>query len=236
MDQLCGSLLLSSSQRRMVMYICVWTCVWLTKAIKRECHPVPTIDDLIHTLNGATVFSKLDLCTGYHQLTLASGCCYITTFATHKDLQKIITKQIRHIPGVLNISDDVIVFGKTQADHDESLHAVFCKFAKVNLTLDKSKCEFNKSTLTFFGFVFSNKGIIAPDPNKIEVINNAPPPTSTSAVQSFLGMATYCAKFIPNFSDVLEPLRQLTKKDAPFKWEHQQQQSFTSIKQLITSF
>ena len=176
------------------------------------------IDDLIHTLNGATIFSKLDLRARYHQLTLASGCRYITTFATHKGLwwytrlnfgtnsaseifQKIITKQIHYNPGVLNISDDVIIFGKTQADYDESLHAVFCKFAKVNLTLNKSKCEFNKSTLTFFGFTFSNKGI-APDPNKIEAINSASPPTSTSAVRSFLGMATYYAKFISNFSDV----------------------------------
>ena len=66
--------------------------------------------------------------------------------------------------------------------------------------------------------MFSSKGI-APDPHKIEAINNASPPTSTSAVRSFLGMATYCAKFIPNFSDVSEPLRQLAEKDVPFLWE-----------------
>ena len=91
--------------------------------------------------------------------------------------KKIITEQIHHIPDVLNISDDVIV-----NSYDESLHAVFRKFAEVNLTLNKSKCKFNKSTLTFFGFVFPNKGI-APDP---KAINNASPPTSTSAVRSFL--------------------------------------------------
>ena len=132
-----------------------------------------------------------------------------------------------------NISDDVIVFCKNQAYHDEFLHAVFHKFAEVNLTINKSKCKFNKSTLTFFGFAFSNKGI-APDPNKIEAINHDPPPTSTSAVQSFLGMAIYCAKFIPNFSDVTEPLRQLTKKDAPFKWEQQHQQSFTKCRPALS--
>jgi len=77
---------------------------------------------------GQQLFSKLDLRAGYHQLTLASECHYITTFATHKDLyryarlkfstnsaseifQKVISKQIHHIPAVLNISDDVIVFG-----------------------------------------------------------------------------------------------------------------------------
>ena len=112
------------------------------KAIKRERHPVPTVDDLIHTLNGATVFSKLDLQAGYHQLTLAPECRYITTFATHKGLyryarlnfgtnstseifQKVIAEQICHILGVLNINDDVMVFGKTQAEHDDSLNAVF---------------------------------------------------------------------------------------------------------------
>ena len=56
------------------------------RAIKRERHPMPTVDDLIHTLNGAIVFFKLDLRAGYHQLTLALESQYITTFATHKRL------------------------------------------------------------------------------------------------------------------------------------------------------
>ena len=221
------------------------------KAIKRERHPAPTVDDLIHTLNGATVFSKLDLRSGYHQLTLAPESRHVTTFATHKGLwrysrlnfgtnsaseifQKVINQQIHNIPGTLNISDDVIIFGKTQADHDAALKAVFQKFSDVNLTLNKSKCEFNKTSITFFGFVFSSQGI-APDPAKVESITSALPQKTTSAVRSFLGMATYCAKFIPNFSDVSEPLRKLTKKNAPFLWSEEQQQSFNTIKGLLTS-
>ncbi len=197
------------------------------RAINRERHPTPTIDDLIHTLNGATVFSKLDLRTGYHQLTLAPESRYITTFTTHKGLrryarlnfgtnsaseifQKMINDLIRDIPGALNISDDVIVFDKTQAEHDAALQAVFRKFTEVNLTLSKKKCEFNKKSITFFGFVFSGQGI-SPDPKKVEAIQNAKSPTTTSGVRSFLGMAMYCAKFIPNFSDISEPLRELTK-------------------------
>ena len=121
------------------------------KAIRCERHPTPTVDDLIHTLNGATVFSKLDLRAGYHQIPLMEESQYITTFVTHKGLrryarlnfstnsaseifQNIIGEQIRDIPGSLNISDDVIVFGKSQADHDIALKAVFQKFAEVNLT------------------------------------------------------------------------------------------------------
>ena len=221
------------------------------RAINCERHPTPTIDDLIHTLNGVTVFSKLDLRAGYHQLTLAPESRYITTFATHKGLrrytrlnfgtnsaseifQMVINELIRDIPGVLNINDDVIVFGKTQAEHDAALQAVFRKFAEVNLTLNKKKCEFNKKSITFFGFVFSRQGI-SPDPKKVEAIKNAKPPTTTSGVRSFLGMATYCAKFIPNFSDTSEPLQELTKKGAKFQWSEQHEQSFNKIKELLAS-
>ena len=223
----------------------------VNKAINRERHPTPTVDDLIHILNGAMMFSKLDLRAGYHQLVLAPESRYITTFATHKGLcrytrlnfrtnlaseifQKVINEQICDISGTLNISDDVIVFGKTQAEHDAALTAVFRKFSEVNLTLNRKKCEFNKKSITFFGFVFSGKGILL-DPKKVEAIKNAQPPTMTSGVRSFLGMATYCAKFIPNFSDISEPLRELTKKDVQFQWLEQHEQSFNKIKELLTS-
>ncbi len=126
--------------------------------------------------------------------------------------QKAIQDQLRNIPNSLNISDDVIVFGKTKAEHDTALAAVCQKFSDSNLTLNKNKCEFNKDSITFFGFVFSNKGI-ASDPNKVNSIKSAKAPTTASRVHSFLGMAMYCAKFNPKFSDVSEPFRELTKKN-----------------------
>ena len=132
------------------------------------------------------------------------------------------------------ISDDVIVFGKSQADHDIALKAVFQKFTEVNLTLNKSKCEFNKSSLYFFGFVFSKDGI-PPDPRKVEAIHNMDRPSSVHEVQSFLGMATYCAKFIPSFSDISHPLRELPKKDANFEWNSQHQSLLEEIKKMLTS-
>jgi len=111
------------------------------QAIQRERHPSPTVDDLVDALNGATTFTKLDLRSGYHQLSLAPESRYITTFATHEglrrykrlnfgtnsaseSLQHIISEQIQDIPGAINISDDIIVFGKTKQDHDKALHAV----------------------------------------------------------------------------------------------------------------
>ena len=192
------------------------------KAIERERHPTPTIDDIIHKLNGATVFSKLDLRSGYHQVALEPNSRYITTFATHKGLrrytrlnfgtnsasevfQRMISELIHDIPGLLNISDDVFVFGKTQSEHDNALQEAFKKFLEANLTLNQQKCEFSKLSITFFGFMFSSEGI-SPDPKKVEAINSASTPTSVSGVRSFLGMATYCSKFIHNFSNISQPL------------------------------
>ncbi len=101
------------------------------QAIQRERHPSPTVDDLIHAMNGAQVFSKLDLRSGYHQLLPAEESRYITTFATHKGwhrykrlnfgtnsaselFQKVIHDQIHDIAGAINISDDVIIYGQSQ--------------------------------------------------------------------------------------------------------------------------
>ena len=160
------------------------------RAILRERHPTPTVDDLIHTLNGAKVFSKLDLRSVYHELLLNEDIRYSTTFQAHKGLhryrtlnfgtssasevfQYAISEKLRDIPYALNISDDVIVFGKTQADHDIALESVFKRFSSRGLTLNKEKCEFSKDKLTFFGFVFSANGI-SPDPLKVEAIKTRP--------------------------------------------------------------
>ena len=128
------------------------------RAISRERHPMPTVDDLIHRLNGATVFSKLDLLSGYHQLTLAKKKPLHHHIRHQQRPLEIHFSQFRN--QFRNISDDVIVFGKTQAEHDAALKAVCQNFAAVNLTLNKRKCEFNKSSVIFFGFAFSGKGML----------------------------------------------------------------------------
>ncbi len=134
----------------------------------------------------------------------------------------------------MNISDDVIMYGKTQTDHDEALTQVFERFSNVNLTLNQSKCKFKESSLSFFAFIFSKDGV-SPDPEKVQAIHNMTPPKSTSAVRSFLGMATYCAKFIPSFSDTSHPLRNLTNQNVQFQWSQEQQTSFENIKEMLSN-
>ena len=137
------------------------------RTFQRDRHPSPTVDDLINELNGAQVFSKLDLRLGYHQLSLAPESRYITTFATHKGLtrrykrlnfgtnsaselfQQVIHDRIHDISGAVNISDDVIIYGKSQEQHDAALHAVCQRFADTGLTLNRAKCQFSQTKLTF---------------------------------------------------------------------------------------
>ncbi|CAB4040764.1 Hypothetical predicted protein [Paramuricea clavata] len=166
------------------------------QAIKRERHVTPTIKEIIGDLNGAKVFNKLDLNQGYNQLELAPESWYITTFDTHLGLmrykrlnfgissaaeifQNVICETLKGIPGALNISDDILAFGKMQSAHDQSLEAVFQRLKECSLTLNKHKCEDGKDKLEFYGYVFSGDGI-APDPKKIDDIVNLQTPTSAS--------------------------------------------------------
>ena len=167
------------------------TCVDMrqaNKAVQRERHITPTIKEVIGDLNGATVFSKLDLNQGYNQLKLAPESRYITTFSTHVGLrrfkrlnfgissaaeifQNAIRETLSGIKGAINISDDILVYGKTQGDHDGALRETFQRLREKCLTLNRIKCIFLKSSLEFFGYTFSDKGISA-DPKKVEAIIN----------------------------------------------------------------
>ena len=166
------------------------------KAIKRERHVTPTIKEMIGDLNGAEVFSKLDLNQGYNQLELAPESRYITTFGTHMGLmrykrlnfgissaaeifQNVIGETLEGIDGAKNISDDILVFGKSHEEHDQTLRAVFQRLREKGLTLNKSKCEYSKDKLEFFGYVFSKDGI-SPDPKKVEEVVNLSTPSTAS--------------------------------------------------------
>ena len=221
------------------------------KAITRSRICTPTVDDIVHRLNGAIVFSKLDLNKGYHQLELHPSSREITAFATHMGtfrykrlsfginsaaevFQETIRQLICDIDGVLNISDDVLVFGRTQKDHDSALHAVLSRLCEHNLTLNKDKCEFSTKKLEFFGYVFSENGI-SPDPKKVDSIVSMAPPKNASEVRSLLGMTNFCARFIPDYSTITEPLRRLIKNNAEWKWTIEHENALHALRTVLVN-
>lgn len=220
------------------------------KAIGREKHPMPTIDDLIADMNGSKYFSKLDMTNAYHQLELEESSRYITTFTTHVGLrrykrllfgvnaaseifQNAISSLLHDIPGVRNLSDDIIIHGKTQAAHDQTLQATLQRLNDNGAKLNKEKCVFSTQELIFFGHVFNAKGVSV-DPEKVKAIVDMEAPKNVNEVRSFLGMTQYVSRFIHGYSGLTEPLRKLTKSDVPWQWTKHEQQAFENLKHALT--
>ena len=195
---------------------------------------MPTLDDLKKVLAGATVFSVVDLNKGYHQLELAEESRQISTFDTHiglfrhkhlflgaksaaEEFQNTIQQRLAPITGSINMSDDILVFGKTQEEHDSSLLAVLDMIRDNNLTANKAKCKFGQSSVTYFGHTFLKEGV-CPTGERVEALVNASPLETQSEVRSLLGLAQYISHFLAHFSSVVAPLRLLLRKDQPFEW------------------
>lgn len=102
------------------------------------------------------------------------------------------------------------------------------------MKLKLKKCSFLQTETTYLGFVIDEDGI-KPDQNKVEAIRALPVPTCVKEVRSFVGMRSYYRRFIPNFSKIAEPIIDLTKKYAHFKWTDVHQKAFDFIKESLTS-
>ena len=220
-------------------------------AVERERFPLPNIEETLEEMNGAKIYSKMDLFQGFHQIELADESREITTFVTNDAIyrykrlmfgiscapeiyQRIIQQVIHDIPGCRNISDDIIVFGKNQHEHDKALRAVLQRLREKNLTLNKDKCEFNQSSISYTGHTLTAEGLM-PQDSKIRAVQETEAPKCAKDVKSFLGLVSYCSKFIPNFATISEPLRRLTRKNQEFVWNDEQQNTFNTLKKMLTS-
>lgn len=221
------------------------------EAIVRERHPIPTVDEVLQDMTQSSVFSKLDLKWGYHQLELSEESRDITTFSTHAGLyrykrlmfgvtsapeiyQHAIQQALHGCEGVRNISDDIILHGKDDQQHDERLEKLLQRLQQRGLTLNGEKCKFKMPQLEFMGYLLSARGI-GPTESKVEAVVNAREPESVAEVRSFMGLVNFSAKFIPNLATVSEPLRQLTRKGVTFKWGEKQQEAFKALKETLAS-
>ena len=130
--------------------------------------------------------------------------------------------------------DDVIVFGSSFDQALENLKLVFDRLRSANLTLKPSKCVLFQKSVSFLGHVVSDEGIQC-DPSKIDKVKKWPVPSNVTEVRSFLGLAGYYRKFIPEFSTFAAPLTYLTRKGKTFCWTSDCQRSFEKLKELLCS-
>ena len=220
------------------------------QAIIRERQPIPTVEEVLQDLNGSTVFSRVDLKWGFHQILSAEESRHVTTFVTHRGLyrytrlmfgvtsapekyQQIIRDVLRGCEGVVNIADDLIIHGQGVEQHDKRLFAVLDRLREAGLTLNEGKCEFRLPRLTFFGHEVTKKGV-EPSEEKVAAIRHADRPQNASEARSFLGLVQFVSKFVPDLSSIAEPIQRLTHKNVEFKWGQEQQIAFEKLKELIT--
>ena len=228
----------------------------LNKALKRCHYPIPIVKDILPDLANAKVFTKVDCKNGYWQVPLDQESTLLTTFSTPfgrykwnrmpfgispagEIFQRRLDQAIEGLDGVRTVADDILTIGngatmeEAVRDHDAKLKALLKRCREKHIKLNHEKIDFKKTSMPYIGHLLTSEGVKA-DPSKIEAILSLPKPEDVAGVRHIMGTVNYLAKFLPRLSDVLKPLRELTRKNSRFAWTTQHDAALGEIKQLVT--
>ncbi|XP_059068640.1 uncharacterized protein LOC131859116 [Cryptomeria japonica] len=216
-------------------------------------YPLPRIDDLFDQMRGATVFSKIDLRSGYHQLRLKDEDIHKTAFRTHYGHYEftVLPFRLTNAPAafmnlmnsvfhdcldkfILVFLDNILIYSKNEEEHMQQLRFVVQRLQENQLYAKLSKCTFFQKEVQYLGHIISAKGI-AVDPAKIKAISEWPTPKNVHEVRSFMGLAGYYRKFVMNFSRITHPITSLQRKGKRFEWSEKCQAAFELLKEKLTA-
>ncbi|GKA59903.1 putative reverse transcriptase domain-containing protein [Tanacetum coccineum] len=223
----------------------------LNKLTVKNRYPLLRIDDLFDQLQGSSVYSKIDLRSGYHQLRVREEDIPKTAFRTrygHYEFQ-VMPFGLTNAPAVfmdlmnrvckpyldkfvIVFIDDILIYLKNKQEHEEHLKLILELLKKEELYAKFSKCEFWIPKVQFLGHVIDSEGIHV-DPAKIESIKDWASPKSPTEIRQFLGLAGYYRRFIEGFSKIAKPMTKLTQKKVKFEWGDKQEAAFQLLKQVV---
>jgi hypothetical protein len=135
---------------------------------------------------------------------------------------------------VMVFINDILIYSKSEEEHAQHLRVILQWLWDHQLYAKFSKCAFWLREVSFLGHVISAEGI-AVDPSKVQEVLGWKSPKSVTQIHSFLGLAGYYRRFIPNFSKIAKPMTQLLEKEAKFKWSPQCEEAFLTLKKLLTT-
>jgi hypothetical protein len=213
--------------------------------------PIPRLDDMLDVLHGSTMFSKIDLRSGYHQIRILPGDEWKTAFKTRDGLFEwlVMPFGLTNAPStfmrvmnqvlkpfidkfVVVYFDDILVFRRSLHEHLDHLRQVFCTLRFESFFINLKKCSFAQNSVVFLGFIVSANGVSA-DPEKVRAILDWPPPNNIHETRSFHGLASFYRRFVNGFSTIMAPITECTKKGS-FIWTIAAQRAFDAIKKCLT--
>jgi hypothetical protein len=216
-------------------------------------YPLPRIEDLFDQFRGASVFSKIDLRSGYHQLRIRPSDIPKTTFITKYGLYEFmvmsfgLTNAPTYFMYLMNsvfmdyldkfmvvFIDDILIYSQNEQEHEEHLRKVLQRLRDCQLYAKLSKCKLWISEVLFLGHIINREGL-AVDPKKVTTILDWKAPKDVRGIKSFIGIAGYYRRFVEGFSKIARPMTSLLAKKVEFKWTPTCQKSFETLKEKLTT-
>ena len=216
-------------------------------------YPLPLMSSAFELLQGATVFTKLDLRNAYHLVRIREGDEWKTAFNTSSGhyeylvmpfgltnapsvFQALVNDVLRDMLNqfVFVFLDDILIFSKSLSDHVIHVRRVLQRLLENQLFVKAEKCEFHQHTVAFLGYVIS-PGAIQMDQQKVKAVLEWSAPSTRQKLQSFLGFANFYRRFIRNFSTLAAPLTALTSPAVRFTWSPGAEEAFQGLKRRFTS-
>jgi hypothetical protein len=224
----------------------------LNAVTKKDVYPLPRVDDIFDTLHGATIFSSLDMPSGYHHVSIRPQDREKTAFRTRSGHWQWLRMPfgLTNAPAtfqrmmdvlfsgllwrfVLVYLDDIFIFSRSIDEHMKHLDIILSRLQEAGLRIKLPKCQFAVDKIEFLGHVVSSEGIHT-SPKNVESVRNAPAPKNVNELHSFLGLAGYYRRFIRRFADIAAPLYKLLHKEVKWEWNDSHQRAFEALKTALT--
>jgi len=216
-------------------------------------YPLPLMQELQDRVQGAQYFTKMDLKNGFNLIRMQAGDEWKTAFRTRYGLYEFnvmpfgltnapstFQDMMNHIfsdmldLGLIVYMDDILIYAKTRGEHDKIVRNTLKRLQENGLAVSADKCVWRSTEVEFLGYVLGRNGVRMSQ-EKVKAVLDWETPRSLTEVQSFLGFANFCHRFIQDYSRVARPLTELTKKTDKWTWNEEAETAFKDLKRRFTT-